>query len=200
METRLSPKPDWTSSMFTCWIYEQLATKGCKVHVYCFCQGWHPDKTHTSKKDGHVHMLSKANDWKLLVDLPGSNYVFPLLRSTALPSALTFWSGQFSFTKCFWLNWPVQQKKVLKLHRWEKKDNITRNTSWKPKLLTVEVGVRGFVASNSRQAFLRLGLPRQKVSALCKKLASTAAKCSYTIYLAANSKVWDHDRPLLDQH
>ena len=36
-----------------------------------------PDKTHTSKKDGHVHMLSKANDWKLLVDLLGSNYVFP---------------------------------------------------------------------------------------------------------------------------
>ena len=79
-------------------------------------------------------------------------------------------------------------------------DNITRNTSWKPKLLTVEVGVRGFVANNLRQAFLRLGLPRQKVLAVCKKLSSTAAKCSYTIYLAANSKVWDHDRPLLDQH
>ena len=79
-------------------------------------------------------------------------------------------------------------------------DNITRNTSWKPKLLIVEVGVRGFkfVASNSHQAFLRLGLPRQKVSALSKKL--TAAKCSYAIYLAAISKVWDHDRPLLDQH
>ena len=79
-------------------------------------------------------------------------------------------------------------------------DNISRDTTWKPKLLTVEVGVRGFVANTPRQAFLKLGLQSQKVSALCKKLSSTAAKCSYTIYLAANSKVWDHDRPLLDQH
>ena len=51
--------------------------------------------------------------WMIWVDLPFLIYLSP--------SPLTFWSGQFSFTKCFWLNWPVQLEKVLKLHRWEKK-------------------------------------------------------------------------------
>ena len=72
------------------------------------------------------------------------------------------------------------------------------NTSpWKPTLMTVKVGVRGFVASFTHQVFLKLGLQRQQISALCHKLSATAAKCSYAIYLAANSTLWDENRPLL---
>jgi len=184
-----------------------LQPKAVKSMSIAFVKaGTAPDKTHMSKKDGHEHLLSKANDWKLLVDLPGSNYVFPPeIYSTAERPDILIWSVQLHEVLLVELTCPAEEGIKAAQVRKEGRylpllDNITRNTSWKPKLLTVEVGVRGFVASNSRQAFLRLGLPRQKVSALCKKLASTAAKCSYTIYLAANSKVWDHDRPLLDQH
>ena len=57
--------------------------------------GTAPDKTHTSKKDGREHMLSKANVWKLLVDLPGSNYVFPPeIYSTAERPDILIWSVQ----------------------------------------------------------------------------------------------------------
>ena len=159
----------------------------------------------TSKKADRAHMLSKANDWKLLVDLPGSNYVFPPeIYSTAERPDILIWSAQLQEIFLVELTCPaeegIQAAQVRKEGRYlSLLDNISRDTTWKPKLLTVEVGVRGFVANTSRQAFLKLGLQSQKVSALCKKLSSTAAKCSYTIYLAANSKAWDHDRPLLDQ-
>jgi hypothetical protein len=53
--------------------------------------------------------------------------------------------------------------------------------------MAVEVGVRGFVASSTQQVFLKLGLQRQQVS----------AECSYAIYLAAQSMLWDENRPLL---
>ena len=76
--------------------------------------------------------------------------------------------------------------------------NISQSSSWKPLLLTVEVGARGFVAISTHQVLLKLGLPSRKVSSLCKTLSTTAAKCSYTIYLSSNSKTWDHNRPLLD--
>jgi len=75
--------------------------------------------------------------------------------------------------------------------------NISNTSLWKPTFMTVEVGVRGFVASSTHQVFLKLGLQRKQVSALCNKLSTTAAKCSYAIYLAANSKFWDENRPLL---
>ena len=76
-------------------------------------------------------------------------------------------------------------------------ENISNTSLWKPTLMTVEVGVRGFVASSTHQVFLKLGIQRKQVSALCNKLSTTAAKCSYAIYLAANSKFWDENRPLL---
>ena len=57
--------------------------------------GTAPDKTHTSKKDGHVHVLSKASAWKLLVDLPGSTYVFPSeIYSTVERPDILIWSVQ----------------------------------------------------------------------------------------------------------
>ena len=64
--------------------------------------------------------------------------------------------------------------------------NISQHTPWKPLLLTVEVGVRGFVAISTHQVFLKLGLPGKKVTSLCKKLSTTAAKCSYTIYISVS--------------
>ena len=78
-------------------------------------------------------------------------------------------------------------------------NNISSGTAWKPILLTLEVGARGFVATSTRQVFINLGIQRQAVSELRKKLSTAAAKCSYTIYLASNLKAWDHTRQLLDE-
>ena len=116
--------------------------------------GTAPDKTHTSKKDGHEHMPSKANDWKLLVNLPGSNNVFPPeIYSTAERPDILIWSLQLNEVLLVELICPAEEGIKAAQVRKEGRylpllDNITRSTSWKPKLMTVEVGVRGFVASN----------------------------------------------------
>jgi hypothetical protein len=163
-----------------------------------------PTKT-SSKKDAFLHMLSNANDWKMLVDLPGSNFVFPPeIYSTAERPDILIWSEHLQEVILVELTCPAEEGIQAAQMRKEGRymtllDNISRSTSWKPKLLTVEVGVRGFVANNTRLAFNKLGLQRKDVSELCRKLSSTSARCSYTIYLAADSKVWDRSRPLLDQ-
>ena len=64
-------------------------------------------------------------------------------------------------------------------------------------LLTIEVGVRGFVGSSFVKCLAHLGFSRAVTTTLCKTVSLVAAKCSYAIYLASNSANWDSNRILL---
>ena len=157
-----------------------------------------------STESAKQNLLSKGNDWKILADLPNENFVFPpeIFSSAERPDIL-IWSDKLKTVILLELTCPaeegIQAAQLRKQSRYMPLvQNISQHTPWKPLLLTVEVGVRGFVAISTHQVFLKLGLPGKKVTSLCKKLSTTAAKCSYTIYLSANSKNWDHNRPLLD--
>ena len=158
----------------------------------------------TSKGSVKHNLLSNGNDWKILADLPGNNFVFPPeIYSTSERPDILIWSTKLKNVILVELTCPAKegfqsaqlrkQSKYLPLVQ-----NISQSSSWKPLLLTVEVGARGFVAILTHQVLLKLGLPSRKVSSLCKTLSTTAAKCSYTIYLSSNLKTWDHNRPLLD--
>ena len=47
----------------------------------------------SKKKNSKSHLLSKATDWNLLVDLPGHNYVFPAeIWSTSERPDIVLWS------------------------------------------------------------------------------------------------------------
>ena len=69
-------------------------------------------------------------------------------------------------------------------------EDITASHFWKPKLLTLEVGARGLVATRTFRAFKSLGLATAEAKKLCKGLSEVAARCSYAIYLAHKSKTW----------
>ena len=156
-----------------------------------------------TKKDNMSHLLSNGNDWKFIVDLPDTNYVFPPeIYSTNERPDICIWSAKLKKLLLIELTCPAEEGiEAAKIRKQSGclplVENISNTSPWKPTLMTVEVGVRGFVASSTHQVFLKLGLQRQQVSALCNKLSATAAKCSYAIYLAANSKLWDENRPLL---
>lgn len=164
-------------------------------------------ETHQPRAENQMqpHLLSYANDWKLLVDLPDSNYVFPPeIYSTNERPDIIIWSPKLKTVILLELTCPaeegIQAAKIRKQSKYMPLlDNISRDSTWKPLLLTMEVGVRGFVASSTRQVFIKLGLQRQVAAELCKKISIAAAKCSYTIYLASNSKLWDRKRPILDE-
>ena len=64
---------------------------------------------------------------------------------------------------------------------------ITTKSTWKANLFTVEIGVRGFIGVSLNKNLRALGIPQKAISQLGKNLATIAARCSYAIYLAANS-------------
>ena len=76
-------------------------------------------------------------------------------------------------------------------------DQINQRKGWSAKLMTIEVGARGFVSKSVWRCFSCIGLKRSEITKLCKALSLTAAKCSYSIYLAAHSRNWDLNKTLL---
>ena len=148
-------------------------------------------------------MLNKSNDWKLLFDLPGENYVIPPeIYSTAERPDILIWSPRLKQLIMIELTCPAEEgMEAAKVRKQSKYmpliDQINRNTPWKTSLLTLEVGVRGFVAHSSRLVFIRLGMTSRQTTELCNQIGTIAAKCSYAIYLASNATQWDQNRALI---
>ena len=88
-----------------------LQPKAVKSTSIAFVKaGAFPNKTRSSNKEDNAHMLSKANDWKHLVDLPGSNYVFPPENySTAKGPDILIWSVQLHEVLLVELTCPAEE-------------------------------------------------------------------------------------------
>ena len=54
-------------------------------------------------------------------------------------------------------------------------DEICRLTRWKPTILTMEVGVRGFNSLTRQQVLHKLGMPHKSISRLCKHMSEISA-------------------------
>ena len=63
--------------------------------------------------------------------------------------------------------------------------------------MTVEVGVRGYVATSMLKCLHRLGFSNREVHQLRKAFSQVAARCSYGIYLSRKTHHWDRKRELL---
>ena len=140
----------------------------------------------------------------MLVDLPGANFVFlPEIFNTNERPDIVIWSAKLKKVLLIELTCPAEEgfaaAQIQKLSRYSPlHDETCRLTRWKPTVLTMEVGVRGFVSLTCQQVLRKLGMPHKNISRLCKQMSEISARCSYTIHLAANSPVWDTNRPLLE--
>ena len=156
-----------------------------------------------NNKPIQFNLLSNTNDWKLLADLPGCNYVFPPeIFSTAERPDITIWSTKIKKVILIELTCPAEEgieaAQVRKISKYlPLVKDISSMTAWKPLLFTIEIGVRGFIAISTRQVFLKLGLPTKLLNELLNRLSTIAAKCSYTIFLASNSITWDKSQALI---
>jgi hypothetical protein len=161
-------------------------------------------QTVSSKRSTKFSLLSGSDDWKLIVDLPNSNYIFPPeIYSTAERPDIVIWSAKTKRVLLLELTCPAEEgieaAKTRKQAKYQMlMENISNNSNWKPLLFTLEIGVRGFIAVSTQQVFLKLGLQRQNISTLLKRLSATAAKCLHAILLAANSECWEGGGALLD--
>ena len=70
-------------------------------------------------------------------------------------------------------------------------DEIASTGSWKPTLLTLEIGlIIGARGSRTYHSFISLGLSSTHAKKLCKTLSVVCARCSYAIFLAHKDTVW----------
>jgi len=88
----------------------------------------------------------------------------------------------------------AQLRKEVRYH--ELIQNINEN-NWNAELLTIEVGARGLIGNRTFRAFVKLGLPPQTATMLCKTLSIIVARCSYAICLAQDSREWSHNKDLI---
>mmetsp|Transcript_19788 Transcript_19788/g.26096 ORF Transcript_19788/g.26096 Transcript_19788/m.26096 type:complete len:91 (+) Transcript_19788:1074-1346(+) len=61
---------------------------------------------------------------------------------------------------------------------------------WKPFLLTIEVGVRGFVSFSFASCLKRLGFSSKVVKKICPAISLVTARCSYAIWVHHKYPVW----------
>lgn len=149
-------------------------------------------------------MLSGANDWKVLIDYDNNPIVFPvdILPTNARPD-IVIYSRSKKIVFLIELTCPSEENFDDARLRKEKRyatllDAITpTKTGWTAKLFTLEVGARGFVSKFVKSWLRKFGFSSRAATVLCKDLSVIAAKCSYAIYRARSSKVWELNKPLL---
>ena len=140
--------------------------------------------------------LDGVNDWELLVDYDHAQIVFPPeIYSTPERPDIVIWSKSKKTVLLIELTCPAEEgieaAQIRKEARYSKL--IAKFPSaWRKnaKLMTIEVGARGFIAHSVGKCLNNIGFNNRLKNKLCKTLSLVCVKCTYTIYLAATSNAW----------
>ena len=144
-------------------------------------------------------LLDRAQDWKLLVDFERQKLVFPPeIYGTSERPDIVIWSVSSKTVIMIELTCPSEEgfeaASVRKHRRYEDLVQNIRLQEWNPILMTVEVGVRGYVATSMLRCLRRLGFSNREVHQLRKAFSQVAVRCSYGIYLSRKNVHWDRQR------
>jgi hypothetical protein len=148
-----------------------------------------------ARKASPASLIQGATDWEVMADLAGQPYAFPLdVAATTKRPDIVLVSRATRRLIMVELTVPDESRvvKAMKLKR-ESYAALTAEcqaSSYDTTLLTVEVGVRGFVAVQSVRNLKTLGIWS---GALHKDLTNTAIRGSYAIYIHRNDPVWSWD-------
>jgi hypothetical protein len=160
------------------------------------------EKPRVGKKDRRC-WLDGFNDWKCLVDFSSKNIVFPPdVWATDQRPDIVVWSVSAKQVFIIELTCPAEEgicnaatRKEVRYD--ELKNDINNKTVWYARVVTIEVGARGFVGFSLRRFLRNMGFKPRANSKLCKDVSNVAARCSFAIYLASSSVQWDRTTPLL---
>ena len=147
-------------------------------------------------------LLDGARDWKLLVDFERQRIVFPPeIYGTSERPDIVIWSVSTRTVIMIELTCPSEEgfeaASVRKIDRYDALVQNIHLQKWKPVLMTVEVGVRGYVANSMLKCLHRLGFSNREVHQLRKAFSLVTARCSHGIYLSREIKHWDRQRELI---
>ena len=148
------------------------------------------------------NLLTDANDWQLLIDFEHQKLVFPpQICSTNKRPDIIIWSQNHRTVLIIELTVPADENivaaQIRKTARYQELSDLVKSiNNWNSKIITIEVGARGFVAK-SMNSFLRsIGFSHKESSSVCKSISMIVARCSHHIFAQRNNTSW-HKGPLL---
>ena len=150
-------------------------------------------------------LLEGANDWRLLVDVKQRLVFPPEIYSTAQRPDIVIWSPSLRKVYPVELTVPAEEgieaAQNRKLGRYTPLvTTINEGKRWNAKLMTIEVGARGFVARTMFSFLRKVGLNSTRSRKACRDLSTSVAKCSYAILLSRESPHWDRNRELINPY
>ena len=155
-----------------------------------------------NKTPSRHNLLTDANDWKLLIDFEHHKLVFPPeIYSTDKRPDIIIWSQCQRTVLIIELTVPADENivaaQIRKTARYQELSDLVKSiNNWNSKIITIEVGARGFVAK-SMNSFLRsIGFSHKESSSVCKSLSMIVARCSHHIFAQRTNSKW-HKGPLL---
>jgi hypothetical protein len=159
----------------------------------------------TQRKNPGSGLLTCANDWQYVVDYSGKPTIFPpSITATDQRPDIVVWSETVKMVIMIELTVPSEDNIVdaefRKKNRYDGLVDACRLASWDARLLTIEVGVHGFVAGSLRQCLKLLDVPNPAITRTTSAASKTALRCSYAIYLARNNPAWKPLDLLMDLH
>ena len=146
-------------------------------------------------------LLDYANDWKIQVDFKNKSTVFPpVICATSQRPDVVLWSVLSRTVILLELTCPAEEGiAAAQIRKGERYSELVKQINdtkiWKARLLTIEAGARGLIASSTYRAFRVLGFSPVKSSR--QRLSEVVVRCSYAIYLAHNTPVWTHNEDLI---
>lgn len=132
-------------------------------------------------------ILTRANDWKLDVDI-GKNLRFPPdIIVTSLRPDMVVTSRRSRTIIVIELSVPwennIAERHEFKMSKYQNlTDELTRK-QWNTRLFAVEVGARGFPAKSLRFMFKELGLPSSSIKKACNVCGESAEEASRWLWI-----------------
>ena len=141
------------------------------------------------------HLLSRSNDWKLLVDYDEKPIVFPpTILSTSLRPDVIIWSEAKKTVIWAELTCPaeenISQARVRKNRRYNALASDVRASGWALHDFTIEAGARGCVGKSFPYFLKKLGLTPQECRLTIKEVAHVVIRASFHIYQASKNPSW----------
>lgn len=137
-------------------------------------------------------LLEQADDWKIIVDLPGCAYDFPAnIVITEKRPDLVVWSENIKIIIIMELTVPAERN-VFTAHekkeeKYESLHNECTKAGYEVCRYSVEVGALGYVANSMWAALKELGVWSKQLK---DDLSEMALRCSYKIFVSHKKKEW----------
>lgn len=141
------------------------------------------------------HLLSGANDWEMLVDFTHDKLVFPeFICTTSQRPDIVIFSKQNKTVFLIELTCPAEENivasQIKKAARYLELEELVKQEHWSVQTITIEAGARGFVARSMNKCLRKLGLTPRLAANTCKSVSLIVARCSHTIWMLHNQKIW----------